>query len=285
MSEQTAGKRSWQVPILFGVVLALVIANAIVFVRISNLRQDMAAMRDSLATEVAKVRQTAALSTTASAQHLDQLRSELGSARKQATLAAGQARTEALRHADQLARQLQEEQAQQQAQVNTQLIEVKEATSTANNKISDVSTDVSNVKTEVASTKSELDKTISELKSVRGDMGVQSGLIATNSKELTALRALGDRNYTEFKLARAKQFVKVGNVQMQLKKVDPKQNKYTLELVADDKSVEKRDKSLNEPVQFYMSGAHQPYEIVVNQLGKDQISGYLSAPKILQARN
>ena len=106
------------------------------------------------------------------------------------------------------------------------MIEVKEATSTANNKISDVSTDVSNVKTEVASTKSELDKTISELKSVRGDMGVQSGLIATNSKELTALRALGDRNYTEFKLARAKQFVKVGNVQMQLKKVDPKQNKW-----------------------------------------------------------
>ena len=55
--------------------------------------------------------------------------------------------------------------------------------------------------------------------------------------------------------------------------------------MADDKSVEKRDKSLNEPVQFYMSGAHQPYEIVVNQVGKDQISGYLSAPKVLQARN
>jgi chromosome segregation ATPase len=225
------------------------------------------------------------LDTTSSRQHLDELRSDLQLARKQAAAAVGQARTEALRHADQLGRQIQAEQARQQEQVNTQLIEVKEASNTTNTKISDVSTDVSNVKTEVASTKSELEKTISDLKSVRGDMGVQSGLIATNSKELAALRELGDRNYTEFKLSRTKQFAKVGNVQLQLKKVDSKRNKYTLGVIADDKTVEKKDKNLNEPVQFYMSGARQPYEIVVNEVGKDQISGYLSAPKVMQARN
>ncbi len=141
------------------------------------------------------------------------------------------------------------------------------------------------MKTEVASTKSELDKTISELKSVRGDLGVQSGLIATNSTELTALRALGDRNYTEFKILKSKQFQKVGSVQMQLKKADPKRNKYTIQLIADDKTVEKKDKTTNEPVQFYMSGARQPYEIVVNEVQKGPDRRLPVGPKVMQARN
>jgi len=136
----------------------------------------------------------------------------------------------------------------------------------------------------VASAKTELEKTISELKSVRGDLGVQSGLIATNAKELAALRALGDRNYHEFRIRKANQFQKVGNVQLQLKKTDPKRNKYTLELIADDKKVEKKDKNINEPVQFYVAGARQPLELVVNEVVKDQITGYISAPKVMQVR-
>jgi hypothetical protein len=137
----------------------------------------------------------------------------------------------------------------------------------------------------VASTKTELEKTISELKSVRGDLGVQSGLIATNARELTALRALGDRNYYEFRIMKSKQFQKVGNVQLQLKKADMKRNKYTVDLIADDKKVEKKDKNTNEPVQFYLAGSRQPLELVVNEVTKDQISGYISAPKLMQARN
>jgi len=278
-------KGGMTIPILFGVVIALVIANAVTFVWLNNLKQDMAMMRGSILAEVAKVRETSELSTSSSRVRLNDLREELDTARKQAAAAAGEARKAALKHADQLARQIQEEQARQQAQVNTQLTEVKEAAATTNTKINDVSTDVTSVKTEVASTKSELDKTISELRSVRGDLGVQSGLIATNAKELSALRALGERNYHEFRLVKSKQFQRVGNVQVQLKKVDTKRNKYTIELIADDKRVEKKDKNTNEPVQFYMAGARTPYEIVVNEVSKDLIAGYLSAPKVIQARN
>ena len=278
-------KSSPLIPILFGVVLALAVANAITFVWLDGLKHEMATMRQSMLAEVTKVRETATLSTSSNRQHLIDLREEMAKARAQAAAAAGQARKDALKHADQLALQLQQEQAQQQAQVASQLGEVKDAANTANSKIADVSTDVGNVKTEVASTKSELDKTISELKSVRGDLGVQSGLIATNGKELAALRALGERNYYEFKLAKSKQFQKVGNVSIQLTKTDPKKNKYTLLVIADDKRVEKKDKNTNEPVQFYVAGARQPLEIVVNDVGKDQIAGYLSAPKVMQARN
>jgi hypothetical protein len=278
-------KGSILIPILFGIVLALVVSNAITFVWLDGLKQDVAAMRNSLLNEVAKVRETSSLSTASSRTHMNDLREQLENARQQAAAAAGQARKDALKHADQLAKQIQEDQMRQQAQVASQLSDVKDAAATANTKITDVSTDVSNVRTEVASAKSEIDKTISELKSVRGDMGVQSGLIATNAKELAALRALGDRNYSEFRLMKSKQFQKVGSVQIQLSKADPKKNKYTLQLIADDKKVEKKDKNTNEPVQFYMAGARQPYEIVVNEVTKDQIAGYLSSPKVMQARN
>jgi hypothetical protein len=120
---------------------------------------------------------------------------------------------------------------------------------------------------------------------VRGDLGVQSGLIATNARELAALRALGESNYYEFRITKSKAFQKVGNVQLLLAKADVKKNKYTVQLIADDKKVEKKDKNTNEPVQFYLAGARQPAELVVNEIAKDQISGYLALLKTLQSRN
>jgi hypothetical protein len=147
-----------------------------------------------------------------------------------------------------------------------------------------VSSEVGNVRTEVASTKSELQKTIADLKSVRGDMGVQSGLIATNSTELAALRSLGDRNYFDFKLAKTKAPQRVGDVAIRLTKTDEKKNKFTITVIADDKTVEKKDKNINEPIQFYVAKARIPYEIVVNTVSKDQIAGYLATPKVQSAR-
>jgi len=287
--EETTGstptrKISLAVPILFGIVLALVAANAVIFVQLDGLRQEMAAMRQALAGEISKVRDSAQLSDSTSRQTLEKLRQELAQAQQQASAAAGKARQDALKHAEELARRIQEEQARQQAQVAGELSQVKEAAVSANSKISDVATEVGSVRSEVASTRSELEKTISELKSVRGDLGVQSGLIATNARELAALRALGDRDYFEFRITKSKQFSKVGNVQIQLTKVDVKKNKYTIQVIADDKKVEKKDKGINEPVQFYVTGSRQPLEIVVNEITKDQISGYLAAPKALRAR-
>ena len=170
----------------------------------------------------------------------------------------------------------------QQALVNTQISEVKQST---DSKLTAVNTDITGVKTDVASTKSELEKTIADLKATTGDLNVQSGLIATNGKELAALKALGERNYFEFKIGKSKEPQKVGDVLVQLKKTDPKRNKFTIELTADDKRVEKKDRTINEPLQFYVSKARQPYEIVVNQVNKNEIAGYLATPKVQQSRN
>jgi F0F1-type ATP synthase membrane subunit b/b' len=285
-STTTSAKGSLHVPVLFGLVIALIVSNVILFVWMENVKRDTAQMRDSLLTEVAKVRETHTLSTASSRLRLDELRAELETARSQATTGVGQARKEALKHADELAARLQEEQRRQQAQVATELTQVKDAATTANTKIADVSNDVGSVKTEVAATKSELDKTIADLKTVRGDLGVQSGLIATNGTELSALKALGDRNYFEFNLQKTKAAQKVGNILVLLKKTDTKKNQYTVELIADDKRVEKKDKSINEPLQFYQIGSKQPCELVVNEVRKDVVVGYLSTPKLVTtARN
>mgnify|MGYP001606746619 CR=1 FL=1 len=151
--------------------------------------------------------------------------------------------------------------------------------------VSSVKTDVGGVKTDVAKTQTELASAEARLQSIMGDMGVQSGLIATNGKELAALKALGERNYFEFKIGKSKEPQKVGDVLVQLKKTDPKRNKFTIELTADDKRVEKKDRTINEPLQFYVSKARQPYEIVVNQVNKNEIAGYLATPKVQQSRN
>ena len=166
------------------------------------------------------------------------------------------------------------------AAMAVQITEVKQDAKATEAKIGEVNAEVGTVKTDVANTKGELEKTISDLKSVKGDLGMQSGLIATNRKEFDALVARGDRNYFEFNL-KTKTPVKVGDIALLLKKADNKKNRFTVEVTADDKKVEKKDKTINEPIQFLVAkGGRTPYEIIVNEVRKDAIVGYLSTPKV-----
>ncbi|BDC49221.1 hypothetical protein F183_A15370 [Bryobacterales bacterium F-183] len=147
-----------------------------------------------------------------------------------------------------------------------------------------IKTDVGSVQTQVASTKDELDRTITDLKRMTGDMGVMSGLIATNASELDALKKLGERDYYEFTLDKnTKGPQKVGNIQLALKKADVKKSRFTVNVIADDRTVEKKDKNVNEPVQFYTSQARMPLELVINQISKDKVSGYLAVPKVKES--
>ncbi len=147
------------------------------------------------------------------------------------------------------------------------------------NDVSTVKTDVGGVKTDVASTQADLAATKSQLTRVVGDQGVMSGLIATNHDELEELKRKGDRNYYEFTLHKGGEPQIVGTVKLSLRKVDVKRSKYTLYVNADDKNIEKKDKNLDEPVQFYSGKSPALFEIVVNNIAKNQVTGYLSTPK------
>jgi chromosome segregation ATPase len=287
-----------KIPILFGAVGALLAATIYLFYQLSVIKSDVQTQlsdaRDQIMAELAKEHETTSVSTQTSKKSVDKLKEEVDDARRVAGQLAGQAKVDAEKHADELTAKLeaaQEQQAKQVSGLTAEVGNVKDAESNTQknvgdvqNKVGEVSTKLSSVQTQAAATQQQLEKTVADLKSTVGDLGVQSGLIATNSKELTALKQLGERNYYDFKLAKTKAAEKVGDIQMRLTAADPKKNKYTVVLIADDKTVEKKDKSINEPVQFYLSRASQPYELVVNQVNKDMIIGYVSAPKVQQTR-
>jgi hypothetical protein len=142
-----------------------------------------------------------------------------------------------------------------------------------------VQTDVGGVKTDVAKTQSDLVNTNTELTSMKGDLNGHSSLIARNSDELEILKHKGDRTYYEFTLVKG-QKQQVGTVSLTLKKADSKRSRFTLAVFSDDKQYEKKDKSLNEPLQFYSGKQPMLFEIVVNSVSaRNTVKGYLSSPK------
>jgi type II secretory pathway component PulM len=145
--------------------------------------------------------------------------------------------------------------------------------------VSNVKTDVGGVKTDLTQTKTDLQGAISQLTSMKGDLSGHSSLIARNAEELEVLKHKGDRNYYEFTLAKG-QKKPVGTVSLELKKSDQKKSRFTLVIYADDRSYEKKDRNVDEPLQFYSGKDPALYEIVINSIGaKNQVSGYLSSPK------
>jgi hypothetical protein len=175
--------------------------------------------------------------------------------------------------------ELQREQTAQRASQQRLADEQKQQISQVNGEIGSVKTDVGGVKTDVASTKADLAATQAKLQSTIGDLGVQSGLIANTRGDLEVLKHKGDRNYYEFTLVKGAQPQPVSTVSLQLKKTDPKKGKFTVNVTSDDKTIEKKDRNVSEPIQFYSGRDHLLYEMVIWTVDKKQAVGYLSTPK------
>jgi len=138
------------------------------------------------------------------------------------------------------------------------------------------SDDLKNVDTKVVGVRTDLDSTRDDLKMARSELGT---LIARNHDEIDQLRRLGEREYIEFTVSGKNKPQKVGNVTVELRGVNAKRNQYSVYMTVEDKRFEKKNRALNEPVFFYISGTRLPEELVINKVGKDQISGYVSIPK------
>jgi predicted nucleic acid-binding Zn-ribbon protein len=262
---ESVGTPRW-IAVLFGVLIVAVIALAYMgHSAQSQLQADLAKAQD----------QNKLLSA-----QLDQANSRLADLKgnievtqqkvgmTQAELAKARSRAEAIRN-DQIASD--QKLASQLTAVQTE----------SNEKIGAVASEVGGAKKDIEATKTDLETTKSKLERATGDMGVMSGLIAHNRDDLDELKRRGDRNYYEFKVTKSKTPQRVGPVQVTLNKSDQKKGKYTMTVFVDDRSIEKKDKTAGEPVQFYLKGAARmaPYEIVVFDVGKNDINGYLSTPK------
>ncbi|HEX5433050.1 MAG TPA: hypothetical protein VFY05_02335 [Candidatus Angelobacter sp.] len=139
-------------------------------------------------------------------------------------------------------------------------------------RVTQVSADVSDTRNDLASTKTQLEHAI-------GDLSRHSELIATTHDELELLKHRGDPDYFEFTLHKGKDPTRLSIVSLQLKKTDRKKNKFTLYVIAEDKKIEKKDRTINEPLQFYTGRERALFEVVVNSVDKNTASGYLSTPR------
>ncbi|MGC2473672.1 MAG: hypothetical protein WA485_05005 [Candidatus Sulfotelmatobacter sp.] len=181
-----------------------------------------------------------------------------------------------------LAERTRELQAQQKAaeqRLEQEATAQKAQISAVRGDVAGVKTDVGGVKTDVASTKADLEATKARLQSTVGDLGVQSGLIATTRSDLEVLKHKGDRNYYEFTLLKGAKPQPVATISLQLKKADPKKGKFTVNVTSDDKTIEKKDRNVAEPIQFYSGRDHLLFELVVWTVDKNKATGYLSTPK------
>lgn len=215
---------------------------------------------------------------------VDEVKGLVADAENKLSAKAQEVESKVIGRTETLKKELEQTRTQQQAaltEVGGKISDLSEKTDSA---VGSLSGRVEGVQTEVQKNREEIERTVKELTSVKGDLGVQSGLIATNAKEVDALRQLGERNYFEFDLTKTKQPQRVGPITIRLRNTDRKRNRYTVDVWADDKQIRKKDKTLLEPVQFYVQGSRMPYELVVNELEKDHIKGYLSTPKVGERR-
>ena len=170
-------------------------------------------------------------------------------------------------------------QKQHKASLNRLVKEQKAQMEAVSGEVEGVKSEVGTVKTDMEATKSDLAATKDKLDHTIGDLGMQSGLIAHTREDLEALRRKGERNYYEFTLLKGQGPVRVSTVSLALKKVDPKNSKFTLNVIADDRTIEKKDRTMYERLQFYTAKDRQLYEVVVFTAEKNKVAGYLSTPK------
>src|SRR5712671_6576702 len=262
---ESTGTPRW-IAVLFGVVIAaLAVLGIAGYSAQSRMSQDLAKQQDQNKILIAQ---------------LDQANSRIADLKSKmefTTQKVGLTQSE-LAQAKSRAESIRKEQQASDQKISAQLSQAQKENE---EKIGAVATEVGGAKKDIEATKTDLEATKGKLERSLGDMNVMSGLIARNHDDLDDLRRRGDRNYYEFTLQKSKNAQRVGPVQMSLNKTDPKKAKYTLTVVVDDRAIEKKDRTSGEPVQFYVKGSARmaPYEIVVFEVGKNQITGYLATPK------
>lgn len=204
------------------------------------------------------------------------LQDQLATARQQADSSLEAARAATV-YADTVGGKLEKkrrDQEKRQQQLSAQLSKVEKSTNETSVRLNGISSEVGGVRETLATVRADATRSLDEVQ-----RELKNG-VATNSKQIETLREVGDKQIVEFNLTKSAGLQRVGDIQVRLNRTDEKHNTFTLEIAADDKVVEKRDRTINEPVEFFVSSKpSQPYELVVNEVGKNTVKGYLATPK------
>lgn len=251
--------------------------------KITSAQRDNQVLRDNLAHSEQEFRASLVRFHT----ELADLQGELAAARQETNASLEKAQAARL-YADTLAGKLEKkrrDQEQRQQQLSAELSKVKTSADETSMRLNGISSEVGGVRDTLESVRADATQNIADLGQARGDLGLLKNGVARNSAQIQMLREQGDKSIFEFNLTKSSGLQRVGDIQVRLTRTDEKRNTFTVEIVADDKRVEKRDKTINEPVQFFVaSKASQPYDLVVNEVGKNSVKGYLAKPNETIAR-
>ena len=256
--------------LIFVVLAALVVGEIYSIHKIHSTRDALEAQQAQTHKQLAAEFQdqlTSRLSAieNSNAQQFDALKAELDSAAKRLGATGGE-----LKRSRAMVAQLQSEEHKQAEQLQQQL-----ALKADQQQVGALGQDVTAQRTDLDNTKKALDSVRSDLGMARSEMGT---LIARNHDDIEQLRKMGERDYYEFTASR-KAPAHVAGVGLTLTKTNVKRHQFNLALVVDDIRVEKKDRTINEPIFFYVSGSKRPYELVVNEVKSNEVKGYVSAPK------
>jgi len=261
--QTTAPKQSSSPILLVGIALYVILSGAAIgylYSRVTSLEARQNAAESALELKLKETHHEFRATASTLGQQVDLTQKRLSSTAAQ------------LAQKQKLAEEQQQQLAEGQQQQAQQIGSVSSSVAAVQSEVGGVKQDVNKTQTDLAATQAKLERAV-------GDLGIQSGLIAHTRDDLEVLKHQGDRNYYEFTLHKSKSPTPVSSVSLELKKADAKHGKYTVEVFADDHKIEKKDRNLAEPVQFYTGRDKFLYELVVFHIDKDQISGYISTPK------
>jgi chromosome segregation ATPase len=267
--------------IFLGIVIAaLVVGNVYLISRVDTLQTDTANLQSSLQEQIGGVQENTSLYAGQARRELETLRQQIEEARQEA---AGRAQREARRHANQVAQNLSQQTQRQQEELASGIHDARSVADEANTEVKVVRSDLLNMRSEVEDANVQLYETASLLHQTTDDVSEISGQVSDNRSEIASLRRMSERDRVRFQLSKSKEMHRVADIQLRLRDSDVKRNKFTIEILADDKKFVKKDRQAAEPVMFYMGETAQPYELVVTKVEKDAVSGYLARPKVHMA--
>jgi chromosome segregation ATPase len=233
-----------------------------------NLTTDMQALRSGESKDLDTVQQR----LTAAEKSTSDLQDDLTVVTKKLQITQGQL-TKARAEAQQIREDAAKNLADEDSKVTTQL-----SAKASTDDVNAVTGQVGVVRTDLDATKSDLSDTKNNLQMARSELGT---LIAKNHDEIDELRKLGERDYVEFTITGKNAEQKVGDVKVQLHSTNPAKNSYNVSLTVDDKRMNDKNGTLDQPIFFYAQGSKRaPMEFVVNTIEHNKVTGYISIPKV-----
>ncbi len=268
-------------PVKLILILLLILAVIYLFYDISFLKRTQEAQLAGIADQIKSLEEadrTGEASLAELQAYIAGTREAVGTAKAELTKTTQQIQAEGKRTKQELSQAL-----ARKADASQVEAQMQAARTEADSKIGQVNTEVGGVKTQVGQVKTDLDATRRDLEGTQRQLvDVRESLsaaVAKNAAELNQLRLKGERDYFEFTIPKKNQITKVEDIRLVLTKTDTKKGKFNVKVLVDDNKLEKKDRLINEPIQFLVGQNRVRYEVVVNWVQKDSAGGYLSVPR------